>query len=432
MSYQNSNAIQYTSKYVIRQNNKFLCGLFTILVISGLAINRYLLFGALGTAAFFFLKCNYDEAFYFTFFLIPFIRAFDSLGFSSFINLLFLIPIIRYTIEKKFTNNSFVDFFVLATYEVFHMICYSEFKSLVINIITIMGLYYGKSITTNCSSSINKEKVAFNLSSGVLLSCICFLLCNKDFIYNWSSNLGSEIWRFKAFSGDPNALSLYSLLAISIIISLGNVDKKSLLTIVALSIIVVMTFSKMGIIVLFINLFCMCIINWEKIQKSLIVVIAPIIVIIVIYLFRNQFFSIIQGFLNRFTRGKDTIELNTLTSGRFNIDLKYFEIYINNIPLFLLGGSLRYPYYTGINHVAHNTFLDVFFSWGGIGSIIVFIIIKNWIIYFNNKKLKDKLPLITLAICFMSLSYLSANVVWIIIAGAFTSLINDKRGNLNE
>lgn len=400
---------------------------YILLILLGLNVNTLFLYTAIFIALICFLMTTPEENYYFSLFIIPGIRIFDSLGTSYIINLLLLIPIILFFIKHRKVRRPSLAAAFLGIYEVLHFICYENIGSLLTNVITFLVLIYGWSLSTNTFVRIKKIEMTHSIARGVIFSSICYLLTNPTFIVNWMQNIGAERWRFEGYSGDPNALALYSLVALSLVISTRSAVKYS--RIVALSIIVLLTFSKMGIIILTFNMIVFVILNIKNGKSALLLLLIPATMFILIATQRELVISILGGFTNRFTGGVSGAGLNKITSGRFEIDAVLFQRLFSSPLLILFGASMNYPSFLGINYVAHSTYFDVVLSWGILGIVLIgFIMIKWGKQCARHKTVTDRanlLPLVTLALCLLTLSFLSASMFWYIVTCTFLCIDNN-------
>lgn len=403
--------------------------LYVFFAFLGNRFSRTFLFLSIGIAIWTIIRSEKEDIFYFSMFIIPAVRIFDSIGVTYVVNLLLVLVIIVFLIKVRKIKSTLLFVVLLIIYEAFHMFCYSDFLTLVENIASIFGIFLGFTVSSDNNLKISTEKTASNIMRGVVLSSLCYLLLNPSFLNNWYNNLGSEIWRFSSFSGDPNALAVYALLAVALYISSKTISEKYI-PILVLSLIVIMTFSKMGIILLLANIIALFVLHKNESKQVILVLLLPFIIIGIMLFFSDFITNLYGGFLERFFRGDVSASLNTLTSGRFDIDVMHFK-YIFERPIFLLfGESMNYAFYSGINHVAHNTYFDILFSWGLVGIALIFILMHYWMRYsipHNVKREKKQyLPLLTLMGAFLSLSFFSASMLWFVVAASFVSLRDNE------
>lgn len=363
------------------------------------------------------------------FFLLPNIRILDVLGFTSFINIIILIISIKYLIVtwNKIKNTKKI---IMCTYFIF---CLEFFHCLLNSTQFNTDLFNAINISINfmvCICIINDvwtkkdiKEMSLSLSFGVIISTLIFIMCNPDTI----NQIFNSRYRLSAYGNDANYLSFYILISIAglLIHSYYNtLNVKETVSVILNVGIGLLTSSKMcilGMLIIF-TIYIICILSKKNLKKLLgiLIKVIPIVLILIFYL-KDQLEYLIEKFFERFQENYSSTVLDNLTSGRSELFSKYMSLMNNDIISLVFGRGVNYyTYYQqyGIELMAHNTYLDFILSWGILGTF-VFIIIFILNIYHSislKNRLINFLPLIIFMIMLMSLSCMSADMFWYLLA----------------
>lgn len=375
-----------------------------------------------------FSKENY---FYALFFLLPCVRILDCVGVTFLVNILYAFIAFKFVITN---NPKQLPILLLISFGLF------VFEFLHANFDSI------SSISSSCFNAFNmafdlcallvivtssKNYDSYILPKALLLGVICSSLCRILIDPSQISQFVNSWQRFSAFGNDPNYLSSYIIVGIAGIIvspfSDTNYHLKhhlsDVLLIFASIAFGLLTASKMFIIcvaIIFITFLVMMFLTGHT-KVALISIFSIISIAVIVIIFANNAVSgIIEKITGRFSNATD---INSLTTGRFEIVEYYSRTVIRNPVSLLFGRGVNYTDYYSIPGetilVAHNTFLDVLLSWGIIGS---FFVIASSIYYLKSvafrrqKRMVVFLPFAMYMLVLFSLSCLSADMFWYLLA----------------
>ena len=380
---------------------------------------------------------SFDNKFCWSIFLVPNIRLFDALESTFIVNILFVVPLIFYLFRLRDFNKVFpvVGAGILFIIEYIHKII---FVSPIINLAGwVLAFIWCCYALLDEKCNINKSDVTYALATGVIFSGVVFLLNNPEF----ASDLVNNVLvghRLEAYASDPNAYSTYLCIALSAIVIKSELKLTDYVFIAILIVLGFLTTSKMCLLLIAVNLLFLIIGTTTHVNKLLRNTLIFIVLCFFAYIFRDLIGMFIDNFFKR--AGGSNWNMNTLTSGRFNIQKEYIEALQTNIPLLLFGNGFIYfrTFITPSFRQAHNTYLDILLSWGIVGTIIFLLVIAVWIELYKKKNavrsytLKSKFPTMILLLCFSSLSLFSAGMFFFMIAFCMLQLEPKKYANTEK
>ena len=297
-------------------------------------------------------------------------------GFAIILTVLSLI-FFKYSINKKSVMNLIIFVFYTIIVKLFFYDNFSfRFLIIVLNILLILYL------SQNQKELINSHKIIIFFSIGTLLANITgnFLaklphlyLFFKDSEYSLTNDWG--IFRLSGFNGDPNRNALQILFAISVLLLYKTKSvKDSLLKYITLFALIyygMLTVSKMFYIILILlsilYSFLMFFTKQKRIAKFLYFISGGVFFLIIFY--NGLLDSQIDMLFDRIDRNEEF----GITTGRLYLQLSYLQYIVDNIQLIFVGRGFLTAY-TPTYSVAHNSFIQMFFGLGFIGT---FLYLKN-------------------------------------------------------
>lgn len=249
-----------------------------------------------------------------------------------------------------------------------------------------------------------KEKICFEkcilfLTFGVISACVAAEILMKyphmmqyiD-IYSWEQK---GLIRLSGFYGDANFYSVHIILAISgiLIISMMNKFNTPIFYISILLILIYFGMKSVSKMFLFITLgivglWVVSILISKLELKIKIGILVGIMIGISFICLSGIFDNVLFMYTTRLEMSNN---ISSLTTGRFDLVLKYSDYFQKNPKELLIGIGLSERYPEGINKAAHNTILQLIYQLGIVGSIVVSLWIKcigeNSIL--KNKKIKS-------------------------------------------
>lgn len=380
------------------------------------------------------------------FFLLPNIRILDVVGVKSLINFLFLVVSFKFIMiankKQNLNKKMILAAIVILLIEAVHLFVSQNniYANILYAINIAIDFFICILIISNTYDCHEYSDFSLFLLLGVINSALVYLLANPNII----SMIFTSKYRLSAYGNDPNYLSCYLILGISGIVFCSYYKKITFLEIIVMMIgigIGLLTSSKMCIlclIAIFI-IYIFSILIKGNIKKIIYTGIKILPIFLIVYmLFNEQIIYLISKFLERFNESYSVSNLGNFTSGRSEILVSYLDLINKSIFSIFFGRGLSYySYYQqfGITLVAHNTYFDFLLSWGIIGSIIFLVTMitctKKYI-SFKGKNILNYLPLILFLAMLTSLSCMSSDMFWYLLAFVLIPLQKIKSGGKNN
>lgn len=276
----------------------------------------------------------------------------------------------------------------------------SFFILLAIIIIVLIGRFFISTKKTNLSEIIIGTSIAL---------VFCGIIGLKENSFGLSNGAGS-VSRFLTSYGDPNFYCLVAVACMSGLVSFKSKFKYLLL--LPLFIFCALTFSKSFILLAVINLFLLFLQSKYSFGKKITIVLASavavsFIAIIIKYLFKIDFVS---NYISRFLyEGSDEISLNSLTTGRTEIQIKFANYFFTGQDIFGMMFGQGYMSTRIISEIisvdvtsTHMFYLQILMDFGVLGFVsFIYLFSKSFI---NASKAKKRI-LITYLIGMLFLSW---------------------------
>jgi hypothetical protein len=376
--------------------------------------------------------------------LIPMIRIFDGIGITFIVNILLVLPAFIMLVKHKTINiHALRHTGILVFWELLHIFIFDNMGNLLPNISAILPLLFCESLISDKEDiSLDTASASRWLAMGSIISAAIYLLDNRDYFNNVVYSVIDGL-RFTAYADDPNYYSVYIVMAIIGLLANPNHKATDFILIISLAAIGMLTASKMCLIMMIIS-FLIYISgylvsnaheNKRFIGKLLTIAIGMTII------FGNKITLLFGNFINRLVGKSSNFTLDTATTGRSQLAIRYFIAWLDDPMAMLFGYGFQYRNFFDIalhnrNYTsgAHNTYLDVMLSWGLLGLIIVGFIVWRMIKEskpntINIKGGIAKYPFVALSMMLIALSCLNAGMFWFIIS--FPMIINMERSDNN-
>ena len=368
----------------------------------------------------------------FTFLLISNIRLFDGLRVSFLVNLLMVMPLVANFLETRRINfTAMIHFLILALWETAHTLAMGKVSFFAANMSAILGVYFTECALTNRNIKLDFADLARKLSFGTIFSSVTMMarFARVGGMQNYFNT-----YRLTGYGGDANYYSLYLCLGVAMLLIIpGNHKKRDYVYLFTMIGLILMTFSKMSLVILLLLLvyFIGKSIHSILSRKNRFVRRVLMIGVGLTALFSAPLADLIGKTVRRIQeKNGDTIDIDTITSYRITIQGFYFDKIINNPDLLLFGYGLQYnqaPLFETYGHVAHNTLFDIVLAWGlaGVGFfVVIFFSICRRMRKIRTERLTFDhfVPLITLVASFTVLSCLDATMFWWVICAAMLPL----------
>lgn len=374
---------------------------------------------------------SYEHRFCWALFLVPNIRLFDSIGTTSVVNVLFVIPLVFYFFRAKSKISFFPIFcgFLMFLVEFIHRIINNEsFFDLFGWVLAFVWCVYA---ILDEDIQIKKDDATYALILGIIFSGVVFLI-NNPYMLNGLVPRVLRGERFEAYANDPNYFSTYICIAFSALVIKSKIKAVDYFFMIVLLLFGLLTTSKMCIILIVVDIvyFILSTINdSSKAIRNLVIICA---FCLIVYEIRDFLGLFIERLFDR--AGGTNITLDSLTSQRSTIVADYFGILSNDILTLLFGRGFAYHTIleTTRGQQAHNTYLDIILTWGISGTWLFLYIIREWYKKFKEKLNAVKftrssmLPFITLLLSFFSLSSFKAGMFFFVISFCMIQLESIK------
>lgn len=394
-------------------------------------LKGYMLYAAIAIIVLCIFFSSIEIGFCWSLFLIPNIRLFDDIGITFTVNILMLLPFIKYIYVKRFRlpRLSCIGSGLFVLIEGLHIVILGNYSSVFPSLSCILGFTYCSSLTLDKSVQIERDNMFWALTSGIIFSFLIYLVCE----YNYEGSIimfAINGHRYYGYANDPNYYALYICLTISILLGTKRKSILHLFALGALLLIGIFTTSKMCYLIMTLELLAMIFIvltlrlnPWSTtgvgLRNRKFIVASLLSIFAVCCIFYKYVIKLIQMFLDR--AGAGVLTLNSLTTGRWGLLINYIKILFENPIALIFGYGFSYNKYLGeiSGRVVHNTYLDLILSWGILGAIIFIIIVYYWFKRCSyNKKISliELLPIFVLGLSIFGLSCLSASMFFVVIS----------------
>lgn len=365
----------------LKQSNSFNGVIISIIVCISIIVgtfNNIFSYAALILSAIALVALSEEDALCFMMFIMPFANIFKSSPEAqSFFTYLLLFYALYYLLKKRTIATSFVlPFLLLIAFLIGQMLISINILRTIKFIVNILFIY----LVVSSKACNNDKKIYLHYICGIGVSSAVAAL---DIIPNLINYIGANYLdysyggdiRFAGLYGDPNYYSINVIVSLCLIVVLNH--KKQLKTIPAIALAAIMvifatmTFSKSAFLMLLLPLLMLL---YSKIKSRKYFVFSALGVAAAVFLV-NLFSGEIEIFdvvISRLASGED---ISSLTSSRSDLWLNYINhLWENGFDLLFgvgFGGSLLNE------RAAHNTYIDLIYYLGIIGSILLIVTILS-------------------------------------------------------
>ena len=366
-----------------------------------------------------------EDRFCWSLFMIPNIRIYDSLGSTSLVNILICLPFFFYlarelTIKRSFLSGApILMAFFLFMIEFVHSL--SSGNPVLPLFGWVLGFAWCCYATLDEKMRFDKSDAIHALAAGIIFSALIYFVNNPWFTSDVINKIMAG-YRFEAYANDPNYFSLYICLVLAGTVIKQHLKASDYILIIVLIIFGLMTASKMCFLLMAVSIFYLIIGTNDTINKYIRNFLIVIFGCCAIFLLRDYIGQFIDILLER--AGGDEMTLNTLTTGRFDVVMKYLDILENDFSTLIFGKGFTYHkilFYT-FTHGSHNTYLDFILAWGLAGTAVLLFCIFYWFEQYKKKLCavkyakSSKYPFLVLALSFFALSCFNAGMFFFVIA----------------
>ncbi len=216
---------------------------------------------------------------------------------------------------------------------------------------------------------------------------------------------GEELVRFAGLYLDSNYYSVGMIISLCLLVILFHKKDVNMLT-VALGFgtaiyFLVLTYSKSAIIMLFVPLayLLFSLITNKKYVAVVIIVILSVSVVVLAISGKVPALEIVLSRMEAGETDSGEIDINELTTGRFDIWMDYIKCLANDMKILLFGAGITAELLSG--RAAHNTYLEMLYHIGLIGTFMLFILLKAILPHHVQIRTKRSVMNYSIVICIL-------------------------------
>ncbi|MHC0036438.1 hypothetical protein [Pseudoneobacillus sp. C159] len=345
------------------------------------------------------------------FILYPFFILFENqfllpLGMGSISRIYILAFLIKYFLMHYRTNIKmglgltiiFIKAIILFSLDIYNVLSGQISLAIASNIIIIILL---RTLTNHNKEIFNGELLAFGI--GALFSVFYGIVYSTSINYNLLSG-GVSYSRITSTISDPNYTAFIINVALIIFLGIKDIFKKNIQTFlfVIMLLFLIMTVSIHGILT-FITVFLIYVILYKGIKGKIKMAIYSLVFILLFTLFGGEYSAILINRISETVGFYNEGNYEQLTNHRSELSHLYISEF-KSLPIKnqFFGGELltanevtRMKYKNMVGDVSHNSYIDMLFSLGIVGIIIVLFLLGLSIIlnYKNYKRQKNNIYL---------------------------------------
>lgn len=340
------------------------------------------------------------------FFVMPMANIFKfSPNVQSFFTIILLVYVILHLVLPR-RATMFVILF--AVYVVIGELFTGQFN-LFRTVKLICNILFLSSIM-NDKVKLRHNELFFSYIAGNLVSSVFGLMDSPYFkIVNYigveefsNTEMEIEVLRFTGLYSDPNYYTVGMIVSLCLLIILYYKNEINLfvmgLLFAPIIYFLILTYSKSAILMLmFTFLFLLYVLfQKRKFVTALFLIMFVTAVVILAISGAIPMFEVVVSRIMAADTGTE-IEVNTLTTGRFNLWVSYAKYIIFNLKTLVFGDGITANLLNG--RAAHNTYLDIFFHLGIVGEILLFASLKSILVQDSQKKMKRNVMNYSVLIC---------------------------------
>lgn len=314
------------------------------------------------------------------FFVMPLANIFKlSPGVQSFFTILILAYVVLHLVLPRKATTLIILFGIYLVLVELLAGQFNLFKTikLICNVLFLSSILNG-------TVTINHKEIFLSYIVGNIVSSFFGLLDSVFFkIQSYIGEKGfgdptkdNYVARFAGLYADPNYYAIGLIISLCLLVILLHRKEINLLFVVIVTVptiyFLIQTYSKSAVIMLFLPVGLLLYSLYTQ-KKYLSVMLLIIFSISVVVLALSGQIPALELVLERFGLGEATpssdVDLNELTTGRFDLWIMYAEHLITDLKAGLFGEGIGAGYLNGF--AAHNTYFDVLYYLGATGGILL-------------------------------------------------------------
>ena len=349
---------------------------------------------------------------------------YDDINFTYTFNFSIIIVLCKelFFYHSKINTKSVVILSILVVYDLIMIMLNQVFSNDILTNVSWIGSYL-LLIIYSYQKKVDFKTLYEYFFVGFIFSCLCAVAIP---INKWGFNIPTA-YRFRGLLRDPN---YYSIVAILLIFSSNTYAKltnsNTFWYMIIAGALGILSISKMYMVLLILGICINILFGTKKIKIKQTIITIFLIIIAAGFIYNSNFLDLIT---KKYTY---RLETTTLTTSRDKLQSYYLSYALNHPTTFLFGNSTRYAKALDVsgylgnsffhNMVAHNTYLDLFMSWGAFISLLyvyfIYYIFKSSYFVDNKEQNKNsdfKTLSIVILFGFLALSYFTADFMALMI-----------------
>ncbi len=402
---------------MIKLNNKMrwtVSAVLSALILFGTYHNIFSIIAFLGVCLLLFF-CERETIILQLFFIMPMANIFKvSPSSQSFFTIILLLYVVMYFVLPRKATLLIILFSI---YIILGQLVSGSFM-LFRTVKLICNVLFLSSIL-NQNVTINHKSIFYSYIIGNITAS-CFGLMDSNFfkIKDYVGEQGVEgiefidLTRFTGLHTDPNYYTVGMIISLCLLVVMYHRKEMKTLWVLLLSVPIVyfliLTYSKSAILMLAVPLFFV-LYSLYKQKKYITILFVFCFVLLVLFMALSGKIEILNVVISRFNASGDSVgdaDLNSLTTGRFDIWVSYVKYMFNHYLAFFAGEGISAPYLEG--HATHNLYIEMWYHLGIVGStlllsILIVILKQSKLISFNRKLINYSVLVCGLVLyCFLS------------------------------
>ena len=268
----------------------------------------------------------------------------------------------------------------------------------------------------NDKVKLNNKEIFFSYIIGNIVSSVFGLMDSDLFRINdyvgvmefINPEMEIDVFRFVGLYPDPNYYSIGLVVSLCLLVLMyyRNDINSFVMTLFGAPIIyfLVMTYSKSAIImILVVFIFLLYTLFHKKKHAAALMLIGLLAMIVVLAL--SGAIPMLDVVISRILAADtgNAIDVNTLTTGRFNIWVMYIKNMAVSVKTIFFGDSITAELVNG--RASHNTYLDIFYNLGLVGGILLFASLKAILSQSMYSKFKRNIINYSILICILTMYF---------------------------
>lgn len=395
---------------VIINNNKIRWGLSALLAVLLLFSTFHTVFSlvAFAICALIIFFCDREFILLQMLFIMPMANIFKmSPDAQSFFTIVLLLYVVFHLVLPR---NATAIITLFAFYIVVMQLIMGEFD-LFRTIKLVCNILFLSSVLNNQVKTRHREIFLSYIIGNIVASVIALMDSPTFKIVSYvgveaigDPDKGTQVTRFTGLYADPNYYSVGLIISLCLLVVLYHRNELKVLPSVLLACPIIyfllITYSKSAVImILLILVFLLYSLTVKK--KFVPIIILSFSAVVIIVLAISGQVPALQVVVERFMVSDtlDGLDVNRLTTGRFNLWMTYAKHIIQNLRVIIFGNSIT----AGLldDRAAHNTYIDVIYHLGTIGTVLLLVSLKAILTQSTRMKIKRNILNYSVLICIL-------------------------------